>query len=209
MPVLLHLDSSANLSTSRTRELTAEFARIWTERSPDHRTVYRDLHRDQLPHLETAAQHLPEQFRHGAAVSPEAERQQQALVDELLAADVLLVGAPMYNFSMPSTLKAWIDNIHIPGVTSPLAEPTQPLAGRPAVIVVAQGAAYDPGSPTADWDHGTPALTLILGNSLGMDVSVITTSRTLAAMNPALDPDQAARELTAAREQCAQLATTV
>ena len=99
---------------------------------------------------------------------------------------MLLIGAPLYNYSLPSSLKAWIDHIHVPGVTAPFDVPTQPLAGRPAVIVSAQGAAYDAHSPTEGWDHAVPVLELILGTSLGMTLTVITTSLTLAETVPAL-----------------------
>lgn len=87
-----------------------------------------------------------------------AEALQQALVDELLAADVVVVGAPMYNYSLPSSLKAWIDHIHIPGVTAPFDGDTQPMAGRPAVVVTSRGGSYDPGTATEGWDHGVPVL---------------------------------------------------
>jgi FMN-dependent NADH-azoreductase len=111
---------------------------------------------------------------------------QGVIIDELLAADVLLVGVPLYNYSVPSTLKAWIDRIHVPGVTAPFDTDSQPLAGRPAVIVESRGASYDPGTPTESWDHAVPVLELILGNSLGMSVTVISTSLTLAETVPAM-----------------------
>jgi FMN-dependent NADH-azoreductase len=91
-----------------------------------------------------------------------------------------VIGAPMYNYSMPSTLKAWVDLIHVPGVTAPFDQPTQPLAGRPVVIATARGAVYDPGTRTESWDHVIPPLQLVLGEGLGMTVHVVATSRTLA-----------------------------
>jgi FMN-dependent NADH-azoreductase len=187
MPTLLQIDSSADLHTSRSRAITAAFADAWRAAGDDHLIVIRDLHRDQLPHLASADLHWPERLRpEGADVPPEAERLQSELIAELIAADVVLIGAPLYNYSMPSTLKAWIDNIHVPGVTAPFDVPTQPLAGTPVVIVTSRGASYDAGSPTEGWDHAVPALSLILGTALGMTVSVITTSLTLAETVPAL-----------------------
>ena len=63
------------------------------------------------------------------SVDPVDDRYQELLVGELLAADVVLVGAPMYNWSVPSTLKAWIDWIHVPGLTAPAApDDPAPLA---------------------------------------------------------------------------------
>ena len=121
---------------------------------------------------------------------------------------MLLVGAPLYNYSLPSSLKAWIDHIHVPGVTAPFDVPTQPLAGRPAVIVNSQGASYDPHSPTEGWDHAVPVLDLILGTSLGMTLTVITTSLTLAETVPALADqlDRSRDELARAHVKAAETA---
>lgn len=209
MPQLLHLDSSADLQHSHSRALTAVFADAWASGGSDHVVVHRDLHRDPLPHLADAALHLPPRLRPAdAVVPPEAEALQQALIAELLASEVLLVGAPLYNYSMPSTLKAWIDHIHVPGLTSSFDVAAQPMAGRPAVIVTSRGASYDPGSATEGWDHGVPALELILGASLGMTVSVITTSLTLAETTPlfAEQLDRAREEFATASAQAVELA---
>jgi FMN-dependent NADH-azoreductase len=122
---------------------------------------------------------------------------------------VLLVGAPLYNYSVPSSLKTWIDHVHVPGRTAPfVGAPEQPMAGRPAVVVSSRGAAYDAGSPTDGWDHAVPMLDLILGTALGMSVEVITTSLTLAETVPALAPqlDRSRAELAAAHEAAAEAA---
>ena len=127
MPSLLHLDSSADLQRSRSRAITATFAEAWTAPGPEFTTVHRDLHRDQLPHLADSELHWSAADRRpGAAPPPQAQALQRELLDELPAMDAVLVGAPLYNCSLPSTLKAWIDNIHIPGVTT--GPGTQPLA---------------------------------------------------------------------------------
>ncbi|MDN5915301.1 MAG: NAD(P)H-dependent oxidoreductase [Pseudonocardia sp.] len=209
MPNLLRLDSSADLRTSRSRSITATFADAWTELGPGHTVTRRDLHTDPLPHLVDADLHWPPRLRPADAAPPaEAERLQQTLLDELLAADVLVIGAPLYNYSVPSTLKAWMDNIHVPGVTAPFDSDTQPLRGRPAVVITSRGAVYDEGTPTAGWDHAVPALELVLGTALGMSVSVITTNLTLAEKVPTL-ADQVGRsrdELAAAHRAAAELA---
>ena len=187
MPHLLHLDSSADGERSRSRAITATFAAAWRDLGAGYTVTHRDLHRDPLPHLADAALHWPPRLRReGAAPPAAAEALQEELIAELTSADVLLVGAPLYNYSVPSSLKAWIDHIHVPGVTAPFDVPTQPLAGRPAVVVNSQGAAYDAGTPTEGWDHAIPVLELILGTALGMTLTVITTSLTLAETVPAL-----------------------
>ena len=220
MPLLLHLDSSAALDNSRSRQITATFAGAWRDRGPEYTVIYRDLHASPLPHVADAALHWPPRLRPaggegaggtagaGQEAFTAAESLQNQLINELLAADVLLVGAPMYNYSVPSALKAWIDHIHVPGRTAPFDEQTQPLAGRPAVIVSSRGASYDAGSPTEGWDHAIPVLQLILGTALGMDVEVITTSLTLAETVPALAAqlDRSRAELAAAHEAAAAAA---
>lgn len=192
MPRLLHLDSSADLTTSTSRAVTGAFAATWQALGDDHRVTYRDLHREPLPHLADAALHWHPSSRPEGSVPAEAAALQQELIDELFAADVLLVGSPLYNYSMPSALKAWVDHVHVPGLTSAGPGETPPLAGRPAVVVASRGLAYDAGSPLAGSDHGTPVLELVLGQALGMDVEVITADLTLAASVPAL-ADQAER----------------
>ncbi|WP_382304575.1 FMN-dependent NADH-azoreductase [Herbiconiux sp. UC225_62] len=209
MANLLHLDSSADLETSRSRAIGHSFSEAWLAAAPGNTVTHRDLHRDPLPHLADAALHWPPRLRPAGSTPPaDAEALQASLIAELLAADALLVGAPLYNYSLPSSLKAWIDNIHVPAVTAPFDVDTQPLAGRPAVIVTSRGASYDPGSPTDGWDHEVPALRLILGTALGMDVTVIATNLTLAETVPALSDqiDRSRRELVEAHEAAAALA---
>lgn len=210
MPHLLHLDSSADLRTSRSRAITDSFARGWAARGAEFTRTHRDLHRDPLPHFVDPELHWPAADRLPDADPPaEAEARQRELLEELLAADVLLIGAPLYNYSLPSTLKAWVDNIHIPGVTT--GPGTQPLAGRAAVVVSSRGASYDVGSPTEGWDHGVPVLEIILGEALGMTVHVVQTDLTVAGRVPELadQQDRAAAELAAAHRAAADLAATL
>jgi len=212
MPTLLHLDSSADARTSRSRAIGRTFADAWAAADPANTVVYRDLHAEPLPHLADASLHWPPRLRPAGAQPPaEAERLQREIIDELLAADVLLIGAPLYNYSLPSTLKAWVDNVHVPGVLAPADQPTQPLAGRPAVIVSPRGGSYDPGSPTEGWDHAVPVLEIVLGTALGMTLHVITASLTLAEHLPALADkvDRSRAELAAAHDEAAALALTL
>lgn len=211
MATLLHLDSSAG-PDSRSRLVTATFARAWLAAGPGRTVVYRDLHADPLPHIPDAALHWPQRLRPAGARPPAAaEALQRELIEELVAADALVLGAPLYNYSMPSSLKAWVDYIHVPGSTAPFDVDSQPMRGRPAVIVSARGGSYGPGSPTEGWDHAVPPLELILGEALGMNVSTILVDLTLAATVPAL-ADQLERsieELSAAQERAAELARTI
>ena len=150
MATLLHLDSSADLTGSVSRRLTARFAAGWA--ALGHATVRRDLFLDQPPHLPSNVLHWAPSLRAtDESVDPAHDRYQEELVGELLAADVVLVGAPMYNWSVPSTLKAWIDWIHVPGMTAPAGpDDPAPLAGKPIVIASGRGLAYGPDSGNVD-----------------------------------------------------------
>ena len=186
MPHLLHMDSSADLTDSVSRRLTARFATGWSERGSDHVITRRDLHSDPLPHLPTNALHWAPRLREGQPVPADAERLQRRLIDEVLAADVVVIGAPMYNWSMPSTLKAWIDYIQVGGLTSPFDDETQPFVGTDVVIVSSRGGQYGPGTPGAGTDHEIPALRQALGAALGMSIHVVTAELTLAHSIPSL-----------------------
>jgi FMN-dependent NADH-azoreductase len=212
MPHLLHLDASLDQQHSRSRSITAAFSDTWEAQGDDFTVTYRDLHLDPVPHLRDPALHWPARLRQaGSPTDPAEERIQQGLIEQLLSADVLLLGVPMYNYSLPSTLKAWIDHIHVPGLTAPFDGDTQPMAGRPAVLVTARGGSYDEGSPTEGWDHTIPPLQLILGTALGMRVHVIATSLTLADSVPRMAEhlDRARAEAEKARADAVDLALTL
>jgi FMN-dependent NADH-azoreductase len=209
VPILLRLDSSADARNSRSREVTSAFAQAWTSRGPAFAVIHRDLVRDPVPHLEDSALHWAAELRtENEQPPPHAEQAQREILDELARADVLLVGAPMYNYSLPSTLKAWIDQVHVLGRTTPFGDLTaRPFAGKPAVIVASQGLAYDE-QPRRDMDHCVPVLRIILGDALGMAVTVIYTRYTLAGRIPALADmgGRAHAEHAAALSQAAELA---
>jgi FMN-dependent NADH-azoreductase len=202
MPTLLHLDSSADLTDSVSRRLTARFAAAWVAISAEHDVVRRDLHTDPLPHLPSHVLHWAAHLRTpGESAPADAEARQQLLIDEVASADVLVIGAPMYNWSMPSTLKAWIDYLHVPGTTAPFDTPTQPFAGKPVVVVSSRGDQYGPGTPNPDADHVLPALRKVLGDALGMAVTCVTAELTLADRIPAM---AALRERAAADRRLAE-----
>ncbi|WP_459872399.1 FMN-dependent NADH-azoreductase, partial [Endothiovibrio diazotrophicus] len=115
---ILHIDSSARREGSTSRELGRRFIARWKQHHPEDRVVERDLGAAPLPHLDEtllAAFFTPAE-QHAPAVT-EAATRADALIDELFAADVVVIGAPMYNFGVPSTLKAYIDHIARAGRT--------------------------------------------------------------------------------------------
>ena len=105
---LLHIDSSALGQNSVTRELSAAIVSQWTSTLDGVQVEYRDLDREPLPHLTGGSL-----AKADPAEAADAERTLQQFLD----ADVVVIGAPMYNFSIPSTLKAWIDRVAVAGTT--------------------------------------------------------------------------------------------
>ncbi|WP_043809511.1 NAD(P)H-dependent oxidoreductase [Rhodococcus triatomae] len=214
MPRLLHIDSSAAADSSVSRGLTRLFADTWRTRGAEFTVTERDLHRDPLPHLPDAELHYAPRLRAGGASDaatdryPAAEALQGELIEEVAAADVVVIGAPMYNWSLPSALKAWVDHVHVLGTTVPFDTPDQPFAGKPVVVVSSRGNTYAPGTPGAGTDFATPALQQVLGQSMGMAVTVVPVELTLASRIPALGAfvDQAEASRAAARAAVTDLA---
>ena len=128
---LLHLDSSALGANSVTRELSAAIVARWQDAVPGLSVDYRDLDNNPLPHLTGGV-------LGGADEAAAAES--NATMDQFLASDVIVIGAPMYNFGIPSTLKAWIDRVAVAG--------PEGLAGNKTVIVASgRGGVYGDGNP--------------------------------------------------------------
>jgi len=212
MTSLLRIDTSADLARSRSRALTDALVDSWLAAGDGNRTVVtRDLHRDPLPHLATPAQHWPAAERRGESVPAELDRIQAEVVDQLLAAEAVVIGVPLYNYSMPAVLKTWIDLLHVPG--GPLFPGADgapgPLAGRPAVLLTARGAVYDPGTPTEHDDHAIPPLRLVLGGAFGMSVHVVATSRTVADRVPEFGIERAEAEFAAAEAEARRLGASL
>lgn len=137
---LLHLDSSALGNQSVTRELSAAVVARWREAVPGLEVAHLDLDAQPLPHLTASVL--------GKADTAAAEESEQVL-QQFLDADVVVIGAPMYNFGIPSTLKAWIDRVVIAGRTFRYtASGPEGLAGRKQVVIAsARGGAYGDASP--------------------------------------------------------------
>ena len=137
---LLHLDSSALGTGSVTRELTAAIVARWQDKLPQLRVEYRDLDANPLPHL--TSQSL-------ARANPEEAADAARTMEQFLAADVLVIGAPMYNFSIPSTLKAWIDRVAVAGKTFRYTEKgPEGLAGSKKIIIASGRGGVHTDAPT-------------------------------------------------------------
>lgn len=145
---LLHIDSSILGENAASRPVTAAIVARLRESDPALEVVYRDLAADPLPHLTL------ERMAAETDPAPDQAESQKAL-EEFLAADIVVIGAPMYNFTIPSQLKAWIDRVLIAGKTFRYgANGAEGLAGGKRVIVaVSRGGVYGPDSPAAAAEH--------------------------------------------------------
>lgn len=149
---LLHLDASILGDHSATRQLTGAIVARWQARVPGLEVTHRDLDAAPIPHLAGSAM--------GGADDLERARGEAAL-QQFLDADVVVVGAPMYNFGIPSTLKAWIDRIAVNGRTFRYtASGPQGLAGGKRVVVATAAGGVHGGQPT---DFVEPYLRQLFG----------------------------------------------
>lgn len=185
MPNLLHLDSSMRTEHSRSRELSQHFAKAWSAAHPDGTVTYRDLAIDPIPHLDHesfTANLTPEDAR--TPHQHEARALAELLVGEVLAADEIVIGMPLYNFGVPSTVKAWFDRIVVRGLT--LGPDGGLLGGKTLTVTAARGGGYGPGTPREGWDHREPWL-IHAFEQLGLtDVRFIHAELTLARESPAM-----------------------
>lgn len=184
MAHLLHIDSSIQGERSVSRLLTARAAAAWRAAHPDGAVTYRDLGAHPLPHLDSesglARMVPPEQHTPAQAASWERTKE---VVDEVLAADTILLGLPVYNFGPPSSVKAWVDHLVAPGLSVDPATMTGMLGGRDLLVLAARGGGYAPGTPREGWDHAEPWLPHALSVT-GLEPRFITAELTLAEINP-------------------------
>jgi FMN-dependent NADH-azoreductase len=162
---LLRIDSSAR-RTSVSRQLTGHFAEAWQQEHPQGQVIERDLTASTLPHITDEWV----QAIHSDPATLTADQKQvlevsDTLVAELVEADTIVIGAPMYNFAIAAPLKAWIDQIVRVGKTV-LFGATGPqgiLKGKKVYVITSRGGAFRPGTPTERFDHQEPYLRHILG----------------------------------------------
>jgi FMN-dependent NADH-azoreductase len=158
---LLHVDSSILGSNSASRLLTAEVVDAERRRVPVLKVVYRDLATEPLGHI--SGGHLGAAQGADIELPPELQRDValgQTALAEFLASDIVVVGAPMYNFTIPSQLKSWIDRITIAGQTFRYGpQGVEGLAGGKKVVIVStRGGMYGAATPGAFLDHQEPYL---------------------------------------------------
>lgn len=194
MATLLRIDSSASGDNSKSRQLTDAFVAQWLAKNPEGNVVVRDVNANPLPHFTSETL--------GALFTPEEDRTEaqkaivaigDELIEELEAADVVAVSAPMYNFSIPSTLKSYFDYIARAGRTFKYTE-TGPvgLVNKDAYVFTASGS-FLADTPV---DHQVPYVQTFLG-FIGLNVK-----DTFIAGGQALGED-GEKAFTAAKEKIA------
>lgn len=162
MSRILVIESSARQQGSVSRQLTEQFIAQWHQAHPADQVQVRDLASEPVPHLDAdllGGWMKPAEQQSAAEL--QAAQRSDLLTEELLAADVLVLAAPMYNFAIPSTLKAWLDHVLRAGKTFKYTEtgPQGLLTGKRAFVLTARGGIYAGGS----LDHQEPYLRQALG----------------------------------------------
>jgi FMN-dependent NADH-azoreductase len=202
MPNLLQIDSSPRAASVSSR-LAAAFVARWKQRNPAGTVVHHNVSLENIPYLDNeTAEAFPD-----PAIPTLLERTKilalsDRLVDELLAADVLVLAAPMWNLSIPASLKAWIDLIVREGRTFAFTETgVAPLVppGKKVFVFSARGGAYPAGSQMRALDFQEPYLRAILG------VIGLTGIEFIAAERQSESPEAAAEGLACAERAIAVL----
>ncbi|RYG43145.1 FMN-dependent NADH-azoreductase [bacterium] len=169
MSKLLVVESSPRGPYSVSRNMTATFVEHWKAAHPEGEVVERDLTRTPLPFMELpwVGASLTPIERHSPEMK-EVLRLSDELVAELLAADHLVIGTPVYNFNVPAVLKAYVDHIVRKGLTIGLRGEGL-VRGKRCTVLMASGGVYTEGSPIRDRDIATTYLRLILKDVLGIE----------------------------------------
>jgi len=180
---ILHLDASINGDNSASRELSSSIVEQLKGSNWGEQVVYRDLAANPIPHLTLDA------FA------------DSSILDEFFAADAIVIGAPMYNFTLPTQLKAWIDRIVIAGKTFQYgANGPEGLAkGKRVIIALARGGFYNEGSPAAALEHLESYLRGVF-NFIGIEPEFV------AADGLAIGPEQREQSLSQALGETIRLA---
>ncbi len=191
---LLRIDSSAR-AASVTRKLTARAAEEWKKEHPDGEVIHRDLSATQIPPItdDWSATRLETSELTPAQRAYLSTSDQ--LIEELWSADTIIIGAPMYNFSISSSLKAWIDQIVRIGKTLGYGPggPRGLLEAKEVIVITARGGGYEKGTPTEAFDFQAPYLRHVLGFIGLTNVTFIHAENQLR--------DQAATSFSAAEER--------
>lgn len=201
---LLHIDSSITGAQSVSRQLSA----LVVEQlggSGEHDVTYRDLAADELPHFTAVTAPSAHPLSQAVPVLDDAQQAQRATSDAILAeflnADIVVIGVPMYNFTVPSELKAWVDRVIVPGTTFRRGEagPEGLVRNKRIILAIARGGIYAAGSPFSAAEHAESLLRSLLGFIGVTDIEAVVAE----GLN---FPEARESAITSAREAARQLA---
>ena len=180
---ILHIDSSINGENSASRAISRSIVGQLRASDPVSQLVARDLVSEPLPHLTLDA------FA------------DTSVLDEFLSADAVVIGAPMYNFTLPTQLKAWLDRILVAGRTFRYTEsgPEGLAGGKRVIVALARGGFYDAGSPASALEHLETYLRGVF-NFIGIDPEFV------AADGLNFGPEQRAESIRQALGETVRLA---
>ena len=166
MPTLLHLDASPRGDYSISRQLSAAAVAAWKDKHPGGKVIVRDLTKTKMTFVDpdwimgafSPPDQVTDDHKNALAIS-------DTLIAELLEADEIVMGTPMYNFTIPAVVKAWIDHVVRAGKTFSYgsAGPEGLAKGRKMLVTVASGGSYDKASGMEAYNYETPYLRQILG----------------------------------------------
>ncbi|WP_404710263.1 FMN-dependent NADH-azoreductase [Sphingomonas sp. MMS24-J13] len=164
---ILHINSSILGPHSISRDLSAAAVARLSAVHPDATVTYRDLAADPLAHLSGEGI--------AALMAGQAHAQDADALDEFLAADTVVIGVALYNFTVPTQLKAWVDRLFVPGKTFRYtAAGPEGLAGSKKVILaIARGGIYAPGTPGRDAEHAETWLRTVFATFGVTDLEVV------------------------------------
>lgn len=202
MKTLIHIDSSLREGESNTRILSAAFAKAWQARFPNGKVIYHDFAKNPLPHLSADAVRASYKEANDRTAADTASLQPlNDAVDELMNADHILIAAPMYNFTVPSSIKAWVDHIVVDGRTFSFGAngPQGHVHGKKVIVVSSHGGSYTPESPWATMNMLEPWLRNILG-FLGM-----TDLEAISIEGADFTKDEVPQQMTAAHDRITKL----
>jgi FMN-dependent NADH-azoreductase len=191
---ILHIDSSITGAASISRKLSDAIVKRLSASADDVSAVYRDLANEPLPYISAAVI--------AKAMSDSETELAAKVLQEFMDADVIVIGAPMYNYGIPAQLKTWIDYLAVPGATFRYTERgSEGLAGgRKVYIASSRGGLYEHGTVAADREHQDSYLVSVLGFFGIDDVEMI------RAQGVKVSPTHADRAIAAALEQIATIA---
>lgn len=186
MSTLLHIEVSPSGENSVSRTITKDFLATWSKKHIGGVITTRDINANPIPHLDSEAifaGYTPEDQRSSNMVTKHNFRRE--LITEITGVDEILISTPMWNWSIPSVLKAYFDQIILTGTLD--ASGAKALTGKKVTFIVAQGGSYKEGAPRHGWDYATGYLELVAKALGSTDVTLILAEFTLAGVVPGMD----------------------